>query len=111
MQLGTSEKLLTGKLFNIFSHSSGMKGVLIINRSGEGVALLGVVSSGAAQSAPVFTSATCGTMVASGRTVPSVAIPLAGFTLPDTGRFLPKQVAWRSVGAAGSCAVAGNMGL
>jgi hypothetical protein len=46
--IGTSEKILKGEiLLSAFSHSSGMKGVLMIKRSGGGIALLGVVRRGA----------------------------------------------------------------
>jgi hypothetical protein len=57
--IGTSEKLLKGViLLSDFSHSSGIKGVLTIKRSGNHIALLGVVCRGAAQGAEMFTLAT-----------------------------------------------------
>jgi hypothetical protein len=47
--LGTSEKLLKGViLLSIVSHSLGIKGVLIIKRSGDHVTALGVVYGDAA---------------------------------------------------------------
>jgi hypothetical protein len=50
--MGTSENLLKGVIsLSIFSHSSGIKGVLMIKRSRNHVALLGVVNEGATEGA------------------------------------------------------------
>jgi hypothetical protein len=50
--MGTSENLLKGIIsLSIFSHSSGIKGVLTIKRSCNHVALLGVVDKGSTEGA------------------------------------------------------------
>ena len=52
MLIGTSGKLLKGViLFNIFSQTSGMKGVLTTSRSSDNVTSLGVVRKGATEGA------------------------------------------------------------
>ena len=47
--IGTSENLLKGVIpLSIISHWSGIKGVLIISKSGDNVALLGGMNEGTA---------------------------------------------------------------
>ena len=57
MEIGTSRKLLGRDiLLSIFSHSSGMKGVLTMSKLWDGVALLGIVGAQTTQGAPMFAS-------------------------------------------------------
>jgi len=88
MPIGTSENLLKGGItLSIRSHSSGIKGVMMQRRSGDGIALLGIVGSGAAEGADVFTFL-AGDLGAARDAIPGVTVTFAGLADSRTGWFL-----------------------
>ena len=98
---GTSEKLLKGVIaLSKFSHSSGTNGVLMIRRSGDGATDLGIVPSGAAEGARMFSLATGG-LCATGRTIPGETISFPGSTGPCAVGFLSDEMTWGPVRVTG----------
>ena len=85
-----SGNLLKGViLLSKYSHSSGMKGVIMGSRLSDDVALLSRVRGQSTESAPVFTFVTQGTVITSRGAVPGITISLPGFTLSSTGTLKP----------------------
>ena len=76
MPIDISENLLKGViLLSKCSHSSGIKGVLMVRRSGNAVALLGIVGGRTAECTKVFAAAAGLAFVAAGRAIPCVTVP------------------------------------
>ena len=95
--IGTSEILLKGViLLSICSHSSGMKGVMTHRRSGDGVALLSVMGSGAAEGTNMFTFL-ARDLGATGDAVPGIAVAFARSANSRARGLLSEQMGGRPV--------------
>ena len=104
--IGTSGKGLKGEiLFNMFSQTSGMNGVLTTNKSSDGVAQLGGMRGRTAEGTEMFTASTGRAVFTAGKTIPRVTVPLARPALSCTGWFNSVKVAWDPIRITGGWTV------